>query len=412
MPWATRAMTSCVMSCANPQARDADEEHDERRQEHEARADEVAELAEHGQQHGAREGVADDDPAHVLECAELAGDGGERRRDDRVVEGAEEGDGQQRRDEEAEPERRKRHSCDRPNDRAVDATGCALAAASRRGSDPEGSRRHVDSRRSLVRNQLKTRRMPLRIEDGGWRLRRRPAGRPRSGETKPLRHRRDGATQRRAFAGLEAGGRHQAPVDRARGELGRPSGIVDLELGGRLAQCLHAEHASPSGLVVARISEPMTCPSSRARSSAVPAPGPTDAAATTRRSPASARVHPTASRTSRGQVGAVRPGTPRRPPAVRRRRVARSAEGDEIVTESCAVDDDRHSGPCRELGELARRLERHLPRFRHEHRGGSGLHGERRGIPPRRSHRRRRRSPRPRRRRASCSADRPATATW
>ncbi len=109
------------------------EEHDERRQEHEARADEVAELAEHGQQHGAREGVADDDPAHVLECAELAGDGGERRRDDRVIERAEDRDGQQRGDEEAEPERRKRHSCDRPNDRAVDATGlCPLRSVTAR----------------------------------------------------------------------------------------------------------------------------------------------------------------------------------------------------------------------------------------------------------------------------------------
>jgi len=86
------------------------EEDDEGDEEHEAGSDEVADLAQHGQQHGARERVADDDPAHLAECAELTGDGGERRRDDRVIERAEDRDGQEGGDEEPEAERRERHS--------------------------------------------------------------------------------------------------------------------------------------------------------------------------------------------------------------------------------------------------------------------------------------------------------------
>ena len=103
-----------------------------------AGADEVGELAEHGQQHGAGERVADDHPAHLLERAELAGDRGERGRDDGVVERAEERDGEKGDDEEAEPDRRERHTRVTRTIGSIDATVCAPAAASRPGTGREG----------------------------------------------------------------------------------------------------------------------------------------------------------------------------------------------------------------------------------------------------------------------------------
>ena len=99
------------------------------------------------------------------------------------------------------------------------------------------------------------------------------------------------------------------------------------------------------------------------------------------RSPASARVHPTASRTIAGR-------SPRGGPALRDddpwREAGALLEGhrDEILAKPRPMDEDRHPGLRGELGEPGDRLERHLPRFRHEHRGGTRLHGERRGIPP------------------------------
>jgi hypothetical protein len=90
-----------------------DEEQAERREEHAAGADHVAEFAEDGQHHGGGQGVADHDPAHVLERAEITGDRGERGRDHRVVEGADEGHREQGRDEHAKAEGgkdRRRHS--------------------------------------------------------------------------------------------------------------------------------------------------------------------------------------------------------------------------------------------------------------------------------------------------------------
>ena len=95
IPWTTRAVISHTMLWANPQARDASTKTASDARNTRARTRRVADPAEHGQQHGARERVADDDPAHVLERAELPGDGGERGRDDGVVEGAEERHGEQ-----------------------------------------------------------------------------------------------------------------------------------------------------------------------------------------------------------------------------------------------------------------------------------------------------------------------------
>ena len=86
-----------------------DEEQREARQEDQARTDEVGELAEHRQQHRAREGVRDDDPAHLLDGAEFAGDRRERRGDHGVIERTEERHGEQGDDEEAEPPGRERH---------------------------------------------------------------------------------------------------------------------------------------------------------------------------------------------------------------------------------------------------------------------------------------------------------------
>ena len=86
-----------------------DEEQGEARQEDQSRTDEVGELAEHRQQHRARERVRDDDPAHLLDGAEFAGDRRERRGDDGVIERAEERHGEQGDDEEAEPPGRERH---------------------------------------------------------------------------------------------------------------------------------------------------------------------------------------------------------------------------------------------------------------------------------------------------------------
>ena len=127
----------------------------------------------------------------------------------------------------------------------------------------------------------------------------------RSAEARPCVHRLDGAPQRRSFAGLEPRGSHQAPDDRARGELGPAERRVDLELGGRLAQGLHAEHRrldrwSCRGSASRRRDRrlgPAGAPSPEAR--------PNEAAATVSRSPASARVHPTASRTIAGRSPAV-----------------------------------------------------------------------------------------------------------
>ena len=70
--------------------------------------------------------------------AELAGDRGERRRDDGVVERAEERDGEEGGDEEAEPPGRERHE-GHPSDRAVDATGCAPETAATREDGPAGT---------------------------------------------------------------------------------------------------------------------------------------------------------------------------------------------------------------------------------------------------------------------------------
>ena len=102
MPCATRAIASCVMSCARPQSSDATGRGSRLGQEDQARTDEVGELAEHRQQHRAGQRVRDDDPAHLLDGAEVAGDRRERRRDDRVIERTEERHGEQGDDEETE----------------------------------------------------------------------------------------------------------------------------------------------------------------------------------------------------------------------------------------------------------------------------------------------------------------------
>ena len=108
-PCPMRARASCVMSWAKPHSSDAIEEHDEAREEDEAGADEVGELAEHRQHDGAGERVRDDDPAHLLDRAEIAGDRGERGRDHRVVERAEERHREQGDHEETESPGGERH---------------------------------------------------------------------------------------------------------------------------------------------------------------------------------------------------------------------------------------------------------------------------------------------------------------
>ena len=246
-----------------------------------------------------------------------------------------------------------------------------------------GSRRHVDSRRSLVSKSTKDCGMPPRHRARRRPLRRHPAAaRGPSSTNGPCDHRLDGTTQRRAFAGLEAGGCHQAPGAVLVASSVRPRGIVDLDLGGRLAERLHAEHRRV-GLVTATIIEPTHTPVGRGTQERR-AGGPARTRRRRRRdvpprAHASTRPRRAPSRAGR----AARPGTPRRRPVARRRRVARwpaatrssrsRARWTRIGTPDCAAS-PASSGDG---------LERHLPRLRHEHRGGTRLHGERRGIPPR-----------------------------
>ena len=112
------------MSCANPQNSDATRNTTSAREEDEPRADEVGELAEHGEQDGAGERVGDEHPAHLLDRAELAGDRGERGRDHGVVERTEERDGEQGDHRGDGVSREKEAYVIYPNDRVVDATGC------------------------------------------------------------------------------------------------------------------------------------------------------------------------------------------------------------------------------------------------------------------------------------------------
>ena len=105
MPCTTRAAISHAMSCAKPQAREAARNSTRHARKMRRGAEDIAELAEHRQQHGAREGVADDDPAHVLQRAELTRDRGEGCGDHRVVEGAEERDREQGDNKETESQR-------------------------------------------------------------------------------------------------------------------------------------------------------------------------------------------------------------------------------------------------------------------------------------------------------------------
>ncbi len=101
---------SQAMSCAKPQASEATRNITSETRKIAAGSQHITEFAEHRQQHGAREGVADDNPAHLLNGAQFPGNGGKRGGHHGVVQGPEEGDGEQGDDEETESQRRKWHS--------------------------------------------------------------------------------------------------------------------------------------------------------------------------------------------------------------------------------------------------------------------------------------------------------------